>query len=268
MNIENQKITIRINNFNEQHFRNIGYLEPKNTYVEIYVKDLPKGSGIKINVTCSYCGKEFKKSYRRYLETKSDICCEQCKQKKMEVTSFKKYGSKCSLRDPLVQEKSKSKNMKNLGVQYPFQNKTILDKCCKTSIKKHGVNYKKTKISIQQKYLHKLYGGILNYPEFPYFLDIFFDRAKIYLEYDGSGHELSVKLGSISQKKFSDNELKRSNFLKNKGYKEFRIISSTDIFSSDEELLKIKDRAFYILLNKNYSKYIYNLDAKTESFEE
>ncbi len=268
MNIEDQKIMVRINNFNEEHFRKIGYTEPKNTYVEIFVSELPVGSGLKIDVVCAYCGKTFKKSYRRYLETKQDICCEQCKQEKMVHTSLRKYGNKCSLRNEEVQEKSKKKNMRNLGVQYPFQNKTILEKCSKTSIKKYGKNYKKTKTSIQQKHLNKLYGGILNYPEFPYFLDIFFENTKVYLEYDGSGHTLGVKLGHISEKSFNDKELYRSNFLKNKGYKEFRIISADDILPNDKELLLIKNRAFYILLEKNYSKYTYNLNAKTESFEE
>ena len=268
MNIEEQKITVRINNFNETHFRNLGYAEPKNTYIEIFVGELPKGSGLKIDVICAYCGKHFMKSYRRYLETKSDICCDQCKQEKMMRSSLNKYGNKCSLRNPDIQAKSKKKNMQNLGVQYPFQNKSILEKCSNSSIRKHGKNYKKIKISMQQKYLHKLYGGILNYPEFPYFLDIFFENTKIYLEYDGSGHDLGVRLGHIPEKSFKEKELRRSSFLKNKGYKEFRIVSSDDIFPSDKELMIIKNRAFYILLEKNYSKYTYNLNAKTESFEE
>jgi hypothetical protein len=33
------------------------------------------------------------------------------------------------------------------------------------------------------------------------------------------------------------------------------------------ELLKIKERAFDLLLNNKHSKYVYDLNTKTESFE-
>ena len=64
MDIENQIIRIRVNNFNEKHFKELGYGFKLNDYLEIPAHDLPNGSGTKIDVECHYCGKIFKKSYR------------------------------------------------------------------------------------------------------------------------------------------------------------------------------------------------------------
>lgn len=141
MDIENQMVKIRVNNFNEEHFKKLGYIFKRNDFIEIPVKDLPHGSGIKIDVECKYCGKIFKKAYRRYLETKDSLCCNDCKKTKIMEVSLRKYGNVCSLRNEEVQKKSKEKNMKNLGVQYPFQNKDILKKCRETYKQKYGDKY-------------------------------------------------------------------------------------------------------------------------------
>ena len=55
--------------------------------------------------------------------------------------------------------------------------------------------------------------------------------------------------------------------LKELGYKEFRLVSTTDAIPDKKELLKIKKRAFKFL-KSGYNSYIYNLDTKTESFSE
>ncbi len=266
VDVENQKIKVRVNNFNEKHFKSLGYNVSLNAYIDIFVYELPIGSGLKIPVECFYCGKIFLKAYRRYLETKGCVCCSDCGTLKMIETSTKRYGSPCSLRNELVQNKSKEKNMKNLGVQFPFQNKDILKKCADSYNK--GPNKKEKKTSSQQLYIFNLYGGEINLSIFPYFVDIFFRDNNIYFEYDGSGHKLNVIKGKITEDEWSAKELKRSLFLRNKALKEFRIVSNDDILPSDDKLLEIKDRAFYILLNKNYNKYVYNLNTKTESFEE
>jgi hypothetical protein len=107
MEIENQKIRIKINNFNKKHLQSIGYHIETLKYIEIYVKELSRGSGLKINVVCNFCGKVFKKSYRRYLETRENLCCNECKEIKMMETSLKKYGNICSLRNEKILAKSK-----------------------------------------------------------------------------------------------------------------------------------------------------------------
>jgi len=195
--VENQKMIVRINNFNENHFKSLGYKFNKNDYIEIFVKELPIGSGLKIDVECNYCNKLFKKAYRRYLETKDDICCIECKQIKSQKASFEKYGNICSLRNEEVLNKSKKKNLENLGVEYPFQNKNILKKCVE-SFKASGGTRGKF-ISKPQIYLNDLFCGEIDCIEFPYRLDSFFEKERIYFEYDGSGHEMVVKMGKITK---------------------------------------------------------------------
>lgn len=268
MNPLNNRIRIRANNFNIHHFNSIGYYPKMNEYIEIFVYELPVGSGTKIEVQCNYCEVIFKKAYRRYLETKEDVCCSSCKKEKMMKVSLEKYGNICSLRNPEVFEKSKKKNNETLGVDFPFQNKKILEKCRETILQKHSsrVVFSKNKISKQQIKIHSLYGGEINYNCFPYLLDIFFSEKRIYFEYDGGGHNLNVKLKRQTENEFVEKEIEREKFLFGLGYKQFRIISKTDKLPSDDILMQIKNRAFYILINENFNKYIYNIDTNTESF--
>ena len=263
--IENQEIIVMVNNFNIHHFQRLGYDAVFNQPITIPARHLPEGSGIKILVQCCYCGKKFYKSYRRYLETQDDICCDDCKKKKMMKTSLEKYGNVCSLRNPEVQKKSLDKNMKNLGVQYPFQNKEILKKCLETQRERYANRSCAVSCSKQQRHFYELYGGVLNYYECPYFLDILLDN-NIYFEYDGSGHRLSVSLGSITDIEFDKHEKSRRAYLENMGYKEFRYISYKDKLFSDSDLIKIKDRAYDILLKQGYKTYIYDADNDYEVY--
>ena len=267
MDTDNQEIKVRINNFNLEHFKGLGYDVKINDNIIIKTCELPNGSGIKVDVKCKYCKKIFKKPYRKYLETKDDICCDKCKTKKCEKTNIKRYGNKCSLRNKDILDKAKQTNIKKLGVEYPFQNKEILKKCIKTSSKKYGINYRKHSTSKQQLYIYNLYGGILNYNIGNYFLDIYFKDSNIYFEYDGSSHNLGVRLGTFTIDEFNKNELNREKFLYDLGIKEFRIISGTDKLPSDAELISIKNKAFEILINQDFYKYTYNIDTKMESFE-
>ena len=264
MDIENQEIKIRVNNFNQKHLKELGYTFNLNDYIIIPVKHLPNGSGTKIKVACSYCGKTFDKAYRRYLETKDKLCCKKCSKKKMMESSLERYGNVCSLRNEKIGNKARNKNRENLGVDYPFQNKEILEKCHNSSVRKHGKGYRSITISKQQRKIHEFYGGKLNHHIFPYCLDIFFEKEKIYFEYDGSGHKLNVLKGRLTEEEFKNKEDKRRDFLKNKGLKEFRIISNTDKLPYKKELIRIKNKAFKML--ENYQFYMYNLDTKTESF--
>lgn len=265
MNEDKNKIKVRINNFNEKHFRSIGYNEKLNDYIVISENELPSGSGLKVERECFYCKNMFKVAYRRSTPKDGKLCCSKCKQIKSEESTMRKYGVKCSLRNPNVLRKSILKNQENYGVDYPFQSKFILEKCAKTSQSRYPKGYRRNSISKQQRWIHKIYGGTINHSVFPYFLDIFFPDDCIYFEYDGSGHKLSIKLGIRTEIGFAEKERERRLFLQNMGYKEFRIISEKDNLPNQAELLEIKDKAFRYLKN-GFLSYIYDVDTKTESF--
>lgn len=281
MGLVQEYIKVRVNNFNEEHFTKLGYVFKRNDYINIKVSDLPSGSGIKILVQCNYCNKIFPKAYRRYLETIDNICCEDCKQLKIEESNIIKYGEKCTLRVPEILEKSKATNLEKIGVEYPLQSKEITDKCKHTMISKYGVPYSiyspeiRKKInksfgksivftSKQQIKLHKLFGGILNYNIGKYFIDIYFNDG-ICFEYNGGGHNLAVIHGSITQEEFDKKDRNRILELINMGYKYFEIKSTTDKLPSDDKLIEIKNKAYHYLKQLDNDIFIYDLENESEN---
>lgn len=95
------------------------------------------------------------------------------------------------------------------------------------------------KCSMQQKYIHQLVGGELNFPIKGSTLDIAFLEDKLYVEYDGSGHDLSVKLESMTQDEFNQKEIDRRYALYRSGWKEIRIISRKDYLPSNHKILEM-----------------------------
>ena len=184
MLLENQKIDVRVTNMTEEYFGKKGYKVKNGDRINIPVKELPKGSGLKVLVICDYCNCVFEKQWRKILASKDD-CCKECKTKKMMKTSLEKYGNICSLRNPEIEKKMKEHNLKKFGVEYPLQNKEILKK---TRINMVDKSFLERITSKQQKKIYLLFGGILNYQIYPYIVDIFFPDEKIYFEYDGGGY--------------------------------------------------------------------------------
>lgn len=105
------------------------------------------------------------------------------------------------------------------------------------------------KTSKQQRRIHEVIGGEINFPMGFYSLDVAFPEEKIYLEYDGGGHDLSVKIGQMSQEDFNRRSLIRSVFLSNNGWKEIRIISDKNLVPSEKKLKDMLNDAKHILNN-------------------
>ena len=176
---------------------------------------------------------------------------------KMELTMMKLYGVKNPLQSLEIKEKSKQTCRKRYGLEYALQSEEVKEKKRNTFLERYGVDvpaknseirrkmseamYKNgsQKTSKQQIYLHNLYGGELNYPIEYYDIDICLLDEKIVIEYDGSGHNLNVKLGKITEEEFNQREIVRYNIIKRKGYKQMRIISLHDKLPSDKILLQI-----------------------------
>lgn len=113
--------------------------------------------------------------------------------------------------------------------------------------------------SSQQKHIAKLLNGDLNYRINNYFLDIYLKRDKICIEYDGSGHNLSVLFGVKTKDEFSKEEKDREDFITSSGIKIIRLISKKDKLPDDTEILEIIDECKEKLLTKNIVKY--NFDS-------
>ena len=121
--------------------------------------------------------------------------------------------------------------------------------------------------SKQQLYIHSLLGGELNYCTGKCFLDIAFLDEKIYLEYDGGGHDLSVKLGKMSKEEFERKEMKRYYALKSKGWKCIKVISENDKIPSDEDIKSIHKKCLELLRDNNWVEVNYNTKTIRTFFE-
>ena len=93
--------------------------------------------------------------------------------------------------------------------------------------------------SIQQRYLHQLYGGEINSPFHYYSLDIYKQNDNIDIEYSGGGHDLSVKLGRVTPEEFKKKEIVRLNYLRNAKIRLMEIVTQKDLLPSDEKLLEM-----------------------------
>lgn len=191
---------------------------------------------------------------------------------KIKNTNLKKYGVEYGLSNEKIRNKIKKTNLEKYGVENPAQNNEIKEKTRQTNLEKYNIEYvildekykqnfkKYIKVSKQQKYIADLYKGKLNIQVKGYYLDIKL-QDNIYCEYNGTGHNLSVKLRGESQENFEKRELQRYYILKREGLKEFKIINTkSDELPSDEILIKMKETAIEYLKEKNHNWIEFNFD--------
>lgn len=70
--------------------------------------------------------------------------------------------------------------------------------------------------------------GEINYQVGSSALDIAYPNAKIYIEYDGSGHWLNVHKGGMSMEEFNKKEANRYYALKDLGWRMIRVVSENN----------------------------------------
>lgn len=174
---------------------------------------------------------------------------------KTKKTTLQRYGVDSYTKTDEYIEKTKKTNRERYGVDFSLQSKEVRDKAYQTFVKNGSMP-----CSIQQKHLHNVLGGELNYFNNRCFLDIAFPAEMIYIEYDGGGHDLDVKLGKLSKEEFERKEMKRYFALKNEGWKSIKIKSGSDMLPTDEELSRLIYKSKNILRDYNWVEI--NLDKK------
>ncbi len=177
---------------------------------------------------------------------------------KLKQTNMNRYGVESVSQSKEIKEKTKQTNLERYGYENPMQSPEVLEKW----FSKYGSNFVKS--SRQQRYLCSLYDGILNYPFKCFALDIYLPEDNLDIEFDGSGHRMSISFGDISEEDFEKKELYRNVAIKREGYKQMRIISQTDKLPSDKILLQMLDDARdYFSQFPNHSWIEYNIDTST-----
>lgn len=180
-------------------------------------------------------------------------CFERYKQ-----TNIERYGVEHIPQLEETKQKVKQTNLKNCGYEYYLQSPEFLEKW----LAKNSSNF--VRFSKQQQYLCKLYNGILNHPFKCFALDIFLPEDKLDIEFDGSGHKMSISLGSITEEDFEKKELYRNVAIKKEGYKQMRIISTKDILPSDSILFQmLNDTRNYFSIYPQHSWIEFNIDTST-----
>lgn len=177
---------------------------------------------------------------------------------KLKQTNLDKYGVESVFQLEETRQKAKQTNLKRYGYENPMQSPEFLEKW----FAKNGSNFVKT--SNQQRYLCNLYNGILNYPFKCFALDVYLPEDKLDIEFDGSGHRMSVSLGGVTEEEFEKKELYRNVALNKEGYKQMRIISIKDKLPSDKKLLEMFDFACnYFSLYPHHSWIEFNIDTSS-----
>lgn len=115
-----REIEIKISESNLQYYEDLGYDVSIGEIIRIPVELMSKGSHYKIKCKCDICGLEkdvIFKNYVKYDNVWGDYKCRKCSETKRKKT----------LRE-------------NFGVDYPIQNKKVLNKMKSTLLEKYGVD--------------------------------------------------------------------------------------------------------------------------------
>lgn len=191
---------------------------------------------------------------------------------KSKTTFLNNYGVSNPMKSDVIKNKVYDTNIKKYGVQYyklkykklkvtmktrynvehPFEIPGVKDKALKKMMKTFHENGT-APCSKQQKLIHELVGGELNYPVDKCMLDIAFPNEMIYIEYDGGGHDLSVKLGTYTCDEFEKKEMRRQYYLNSLGWKLIRIKCKNDKLPSNEKIVnEISNAKEYLNNNHNW----------------
>jgi len=115
-----REIEIKINESNYQYYDDLGYEVAIGEIIKIPIELMSKGSHYKIKCQCDGCGIEKEVIFKNYV--------------KYDNKFGEYYCRKCS------EVKRKETLRKNFGVDYPIQNKKVLNKMKNTLIEKYGVD--------------------------------------------------------------------------------------------------------------------------------
>jgi very-short-patch-repair endonuclease len=151
---------------------------------------------------------------------------------KKEKTTLERYGAISPTLNDEVRKKQIETNIEKYGHETPLQNNEVKEKSRKTLFS----NYK-APTSRTQQYLCNLLNGDINFPVGNYSIDILVDN-NIAFEYDGGGHDLQVRFGNVTQEEFDKKERSREFFLKRRGYKIIRLVSTRDKLPNKDILMK------------------------------
>lgn len=209
-------------------------------------------------VNNAYQISEVRQNTREKLGVDYPFQCNEIREKQKQ-TMIDKYGIENPGQMNGHKEKCVNTFLQNFGVEHPMKipeiNRQITIKMLKT-MSKNGTGM----CSSQQRHIHTLINGELNYPIDECQLDIAFPQEKIYVEYDGGGHDFPVKIGKVTREQFNLSERKRYEFLKSLGWKLIRIVCIKDKLYNDDKMIFLINESKNYLLNSDRNWIEINID--------
>ena len=276
-----KSICVKITSNMCKYYKDKGYIFKCGDIIEVDIKDLPLNSNQKVDAKCEFCGAINKVSYYDY-NRRYPYYCKNCKSIKIKKTNMERYGCENIFQVKEFQQKQKQTCLLKYGCENPFQCEEVKQKSRESLIKKYGADhpmkvkeiselvlnksnatkcYNGTqKCSKEQEYIAKLYELPTNIPVSGYCLDMFSEKDNIYIEYNGGGHNLCVKIGSVTEEEFKKREIIRYKILKKSGLKGIFINSKNDILPSDSVLKGIKELSFELLNHYNINWISFDLN--------
>ncbi len=246
-------------------------------YMKIESIYLAKHSNVRVMLRCDHCLEVYYAKMNDFTKTseKHDglSFCKKCRAYAQKLTLQEQYGVDNISQLEEVKKKKVETCRGHFGTDYPMQSKEVMDKSRASMLDKYGVDHNSHRPEIvdrvkianakvrgkngtimsskAQRYLCNLLEGKLNYPCGYYNMDILLDD-NTYIEYNGSGHNLNVTLGQITQAEFDRKEQIRYYYLKSQGYKCIIIDNLTDKLPQDDTILILVDTARSMLANNNW----------------
>jgi len=135
---------ILIGHVNIKYYLSIGYNVNEGDKVLIDIKDLRKGTPIKVNVECDICGcinKIYLQKYYINYDKYNYYSCFKCSSEKRIKTNNIKYGFDNISQSDIIKNKKKETTFKNYGVDNISQSEGIKNVKCETMMKNYGVEY-------------------------------------------------------------------------------------------------------------------------------
>lgn len=184
-------------------------------------------------------------------------------QLKAQQTDLHKYGCKYHINSSIIKQKSKESILERFGTTSFMKIPEVAEKRKKTNLQKYGYECCLSNPNIRQKgfetmsmngtqavlsssqqqYIAKLFQGEVNYLIGPYHIDCFLLSNNIGIEYSGSGHDLSVRLGRETQAHFDSKEKARRAYFINHKIPILDFFSKTDKLPSDNKLFELLENA-------------------------
>lgn len=181
-------------------------------------------------------------------------------QRRFEATCMERYGVRRPLMNEEILKKSQATCMENWGVDNPTKNPEILHKAIVSRREYSG-----TPSSLQQKHICEVLNLYENYPFSVFYFDCADLSNMIDVEYNGGGHDLSVKFGEETREYFDNRWLYRLKLAVNKGWKVLEICSTTDTLPDDSMIISIYE--YSLLLFDIYNHVKVDIDNFTIKYE-